>query len=355
MLLYLSNLIQEIIAWLFALVGLPEAGIPFVSVFIKAVLIILVIMMCVAYLTWLERKIHGLVALRKGPNVVGPLGLLQPLFDGFKLLLKEMIIPANANKAVFVLAPVITFLVALLGWVIIPVEAGVVFADLNVGVLYLLATSSLAVYGIIMAGWASNSQYAFLGAIRSSSQMISYEIAMGVVIVCVVLLTGSLNMSKIVLAQQDLWYFIKLFPMAILFFIIIVAETNRHPFDLPEAESDIVSGYHTEYSGFIFALFFLAEYANMILMSSFFTILFLGGWLPLFDVAPLNMIPSFFWFVLKVVVCLWLMIQLRSILPRYRYDQLMRLGWKVFIPLSLLFFVCLAVFLKIINYIPTSY
>jgi len=348
-------MIQEFIAWIFSLAGLPEAGVPYVSVFIKAIIIIVVIMMCVAYLTWLERKIHGLVARRKGPNVVGPIGLLQPIFDGVKLLLKEMIFPANANKFIFVLAPVITFLVALLGWVIIPVEKGVVFADLNVGVLYLLAVSSLAVYGIIMAGWASNSQYSFLGAIRSSSQMISYEIAMGVVIVCVVLLTGSLNMTKIVLAQQDLWFFIKLFPIAILFFIIIVAETNRHPFDLPEAEADIVAGYHTEYSGFIFALFFLAEYANMILMSSFFTILFLGGWLPLFDIAPLNLIPSFFWFVLKVIVCLWLMIQLRSILPRYRYDQLMRLGWKVFIPLSLLFFVFLAVLLRAINYIPAVY
>ncbi|MDR0484083.1 MAG: NADH-quinone oxidoreductase subunit NuoH [Alphaproteobacteria bacterium] len=355
MLLYLSNIIQEFIAFLFSLVGLTAEYVPFVSMFVKAVIIILVIMMCVAYLTWWERKIHGLVARRKGPNVVGPLGLLQPIFDGVKLLLKEMIFPANSNKFIFLLAPVITFLVALLGWVIIPVEQGVVFANLNVGVLYLMAISSLAVYGIIMAGWASNSQYSFLGSIRSASQMISYEIAMGVVIVCVVLLTGSLNLTNIVLAQQDMWYIIKLFPMAILFFIIIVAETNRHPFDLPEAESDIVSGYHTEYSGFIFALFFLAEYANMILMSSFFTILFLGGWLPLFDIAPFNLIPSFFWFVLKVIICLTLMIQLRSILPRYRYDQLMRLGWRVFIPVSLLFFVFLAVILRLIDYIPSSY
>jgi NADH-quinone oxidoreductase subunit H len=355
MLLYISNLINNLVLMGFTFVGLSEDFVPVTALFIKSVIIILVIMMCVAYLTWLERKIHGLVAKRKGPNVVGPLGLLQPLADGIKLLLKEMIFPSGANKFIFLIAPVITFLVALMGWVIIPVEKGVVFADINVGVLYLLATTSLAVYGIIMAGWASNSQYAFLGAIRSSSQMISYEISMGIVIASVVLMTGSLNMSHIVLAQQDAWYFVKLFPMAILFFIIIVAETNRHPFDLPEAEADIVGGYHTEYSGFIFALFFLAEYANMILMCSFFTILFLGGWLPLFNIAPLNMIPAFFWFVLKVVVCLTLMIQLRSILPRYRYDQLMRLGWKIFIPLSLLFFLALACLLRFINYIPESY
>lgn len=355
MLQYLSNLINELILFCFTFVGLTDEFVPVTALFIKAVIIILVIMMCVAYLTWWERKIHGLVAKRKGPNVVGPLGLLQPIFDGVKLLLKEMIFPENANKVVFFIAPIITFLVALLGWVIIPVEQGVVFSNINIGVLYLLATSSLAVYGIIMAGWASNSQYAFLGAIRSSSQMISYEISMGIVIACVVLLTGSLNMSHIVLAQTDMWNFVKLFPMAILFFIIIVAETNRHPFDLPEAEADVVSGYHTEYSGFIFALFFLAEYANMILMCSFFTILFLGGWLPIFDIAPLNMIPTFFWFVLKVIICLTLMIQLRSILPRYRYDQLMRLGWKIFIPLSLLFFVGLACFLRMIDYVPTSF
>ncbi len=355
MLQYLSDLINELIFFVFSLLGLTEEFVPVTALFIKSVIIILVIMICVAYLTWWERKIHGLVAKRKGPNVVGPLGLLQPIFDGVKLLLKEMIFPERSNKFVFFIAPVATFLVALLGWVIIPVEEGVVFSNLNIGVLYLLATSSLAVYGVIMAGWASNSQYSFFGAIRSSSQMISYEISMGIVIACVVLMTGSLNMSHIILAQQDLWYFVKLFPMAILFFIIIVAETNRHPFDLPEAEADVVSGYHTEYSGFIFALFFLAEYANMILMCSFFTVLFLGGWLPILDISPLNMIPGFFWFVLKVIVCLTLMIQLRSILPRYRYDQLMRLGWKVFIPLSLVFFVGLACLLRLIDYIPLSY
>ncbi len=358
MLLNISILIDSLVIYLLLLVFETSTVLMISSVLsllVKVVLVILFIMICVAYLTLWERKLHGLIARRKGPNVVGPFGLLQPLFDGVKLLLKEIIIPSSANKFVFLLAPVVTFLVALLGWVVIPVDYKVVFADINVGVLYLLATSSLGVYGIIMAGWASNSKYSFLGAIRSSSQMISYEISMGIVIASIVLLSGSLNLTTIVLSQQNGWYLFKLLPLAVLFFIIIIAETNRHPFDLPEAEADIVSGYHTEYSGFIFALFFLAEYANMMLMSSFFTILFLGGWLPLINIYPLNLLPGFLWFALKLIVVLTLMIQLRSVLPRYRYDQLMRLGWKVFIPISLLAFLLLACFLRMLNYVPNIY
>lgn len=346
---YLSGLIDTLVFNLLQYLAAPLGLIIFVALLVKVILVILLIMICVAYTTWLERKIHGLISLRKGPNVVGPLGLLQPLADGLKLFLKEVIIPTNANKFIFLFAPMFTFAIALLSWVVIPVDAGIVFANINVGILYILATSSLGIYGIIMAGWASNSQYAFLGAIRSTAQMISYELSMGVIVVAVVLLSQSLNLSDIVMSQQGLWFFIKLFPLAIMFFIIIVAETNRHPFDLPEAEADVVSGYHTEYSGFVFALFFLAEYANMILMSSLYTVLFLGGWLPLFNFWLFKSIPGFIWFILKVVVVLSLLIQLRSVLPRYRYDQLMRLGWKVFLPLSLFAVFVLSIFLRLYN------
>ncbi|MFL1781075.1 NADH-quinone oxidoreductase subunit H [Candidatus Hepatincolaceae symbiont of Richtersius coronifer] len=353
--LYISQLIDSLavsfLFWIWWEISI-DVALGF-ALFLKVLLVILVIMLCVAYLTWLERKIHGLIHIRKGPNVVGPLGLMQPLADGLKLFLKELIIPNNSNKLIFLMAPVVSFMLALVGWAVIPIEEGIVLANINVGVLYLMATSSLGVYGIIMAGWASNSQYAFLGAIRSSAQMISYEISMGLIIVCVVLLAGSFNLTEIVMAQKDLWYFVKIFPMAILFFIVILAETNRHPFDLPEAESDIVSGYHTEYSGFSFALFFLAEYANMMLMSSFYTILFLGGWLPLFNFWFFAHIPGFIWFIMKVLLLLILMIQLRSVLPRYRYDQLMRLGWKVFLPLALAFVVFLACLLRFTNTLPT--
>lgn len=348
---FLSEFITNIINDIFINI-LPIEAIYLITMIVKVFLVILLIMICVAYATWLERKIHGLIQRRKGPNVVGPLGLLQPLFDGIKLILKETIIPNNANKFIFLLAPCVTFVVALLGWAVMPIDYGIVFANINIGVLYLLATSSLSVYGLIMAGWASNSQYAFLGAIRSSAQMISYELTMGLVIVGVVLNVGSLNLTNIVIAQQDLWYIVKLLPLAVMFFIVMVAETNRHPFDLPEAESDLVSGYHVEYSGFAFALFFLAEYANMILVSSFFTVLFLGGWLPLLSFSFFQYIPGFVWFMLKVVIILSIMIQLRSVLPRYRYDQLMHLGWKILLPLALFAVMVIAVILRFTNNLP---
>ncbi len=318
----------------------------FTILVIKVFATILFLIVMVAYLTLLERWVLGAIHNRKGPNVVGPFGLFQPFADAFKVLLKETILPSKSNKVVFLLAPIVTFVVATIGWAVIPVSDGMVFANVNLGVLYLMAVSSLGVYGIIMAGWASNSQYAFLGAIRSASQMISYEVSMGLIIMSVILFTGSYNLSDIVNAQQNGWFVLKLFPMAILFFISIVAETNRHPFDLPESEAEIVSGYHVEYSGFAFALFFLGEYANMMLMSAFATTLFLGGWLPLLNFWVFAKIPGFIWFALKVVFLLVIMIQLRGTLPRYRYDQLMRLGWKVFLPLSLGALMLLSVIVK---------
>ncbi len=345
----ISLFITDIITNFLLYCGISSEFDIIIILFIKILLVILVIMGAVAYATWLERKIHGAIHLRKGPNVVGPIGLLQPLADGLKLFLKEIIIPKNADKFLFLLAPAITFIIALLGWVVIPLENKTAFANINIGALYILATSSLGVYGLIIAGWSSNSQYAFLGAVRSVSQMVSYELSIGLVVVCVAIVSQTLNLSDIVLSQENLWNVVKLFPIAILFFILIVAETNRHPFDLPEAESDIVSGYHTEYSGFAFALFFLAEYANMMLMCSFFTILFLGGWLPIFSFEFLNFIPGFVWFILKIILLLSLMIQLRSVLPRYRYDQLMRLGWKIFLPLSLFFVVIVSLIVRLIN------
>ena len=300
----------------------------------KVLLIILPLLGAVAYLTLIERKVIAAMQLRKGPNVNGPFGLLQPLCDGVKLMFKEVIIPANANKFLFLLAPVITFVLALIGWAVIPFSENFVVADINVGVIYILAASSLGVYGIIIAGWASNSKYAFLGAIRSSAQMISYEVSIGLIIINVILLSGSLNLSEIILSQKDMWYVIPLFPVFILFFISILAETNRLPFDLPEAESELVAGYNVEYSSMPFAMFFLGEYANMILMSAMATILFLGGWLPPID--SLSFIPGVIWFLLKIFILLFCFIWVRASLPRYRYDQLMRLGWKIFLPLSLL-------------------
>jgi NADH-quinone oxidoreductase subunit H len=300
----------------------------------KVLLIILPLLGAVAYLTLMERKVIAAMQLRKGPNVNGPFGLLQPLCDGVKLMFKEVIIPANANKFLFLLAPVITFVLALIGWAVIPFSENFVVADINVGVIYILAASSLGVYGIIIAGWASNSKYAFLGAIRSSAQMISYEVSIGLIIINVILLSGSLNLSEIILSQKDMWYVIPLFPVFILFFISILAETNRLPFDLPEAESELVAGYNVEYSSMPFAMFFLGEYANMILMSAMATILFLGGWLPPID--SLSFIPGVIWFLLKIFILLFCFIWVRASLPRYRYDQLMRLGWKIFLPLSLL-------------------
>jgi NADH-quinone oxidoreductase subunit H len=300
----------------------------------KILLIIMPLLGAVAYLTLMERKVIAAMQLRKGPNVNGPFGLLQPLCDGVKLMFKEVIIPANSNKILFLLAPIVTFVLALIGWAVVPFSPNFVVADINVGVIYILAASSLGVYGIIIAGWASNSKYAFLGAIRSSAQMISYEVSIGLIIINVILLSGSLNLSQIILSQQEMWYIIPLFPVFILFFISILAETNRLPFDLPEAESELVAGYNVEYSSMPFAMFFLGEYANMILMSAMATILFLGGWLPPID--ALAFIPGVIWFLLKIFILLFCFIWVRASLPRYRYDQLMRLGWKVFLPLSLL-------------------
>jgi NADH-quinone oxidoreductase subunit H len=312
-------------------------------------LIILPLLLGVAYLTLFERKVIGAMQLRKGPNVVGWFGILQPLADGLKLMLKEAILPSKANKTLFLLAPIITFVLALIGWAVIPFSENFVIADLNVGVTYLLATSSLGVYGIIIAGWASNSKYAFLGAIRSSAQMISYEVSIGLIIISVVMCAGSLNLSKIVLAQKDMWYVIPMFPMFILFFISALAETNRHPFDLPEAESELVAGYNVEYSSMPFAMFFLGEYANMILISAFASVLFLGGWLPICDNSFCNAIPGFIWLCSKILFLLFCFIWVRATLPRYRYDQLMRLGWKVFLPLSLAWVVGTASFIVFVK------
>lgn len=298
-------------------------------------LVALPLLGAVAYLTLMERKVISAMQLRKGPNIVGPFGLLQPLADGVKLMLKEVIIPAKANKILFLLAPIITFTLALIGWAVVPFSETFIIADLNIGVTYLLATSSLGIYGIIIAGWASNSKYAFLGAIRSSAQMISYEVSIGLIIISVVLCAGSLRLSDIINAQREMWYVVPMFPMFILFFISGLAETNRHPFDLPEAESELVAGYNVEYSSMPFSMFFLGEYANMILMSAFASILFLGGYLPICDNEFCNAIPGFIWLAVKILFLLFCFIWVRATLPRYRYDQLMRLGWKVFLPLSL--------------------
>jgi len=308
---------------------------PVVWILLKIVAIIIPVMLSVAYLTYAERKVIGAMHMRRGPNVVGPFGLLQPIADGLKLFLKETIIPAGANRGVFILAPCVTFFLALVAWAVIPFDQGMVLADINVGILYLFAISSLGVYGILMAGWASNSRYAFLGALRSAAQMVSYEISMGFIIVTVLLCVGSLNLSDIVMAQKTVWFVVPLFPMAVIFFISTLAETNRHPFDLPEAEAELVAGYNVEYSAMTFALFFLGEYANMILMASMTSVLFLGGWLPPMDMAPFTWIPGPIWFALKIAFCLFIFLWVRATFPRYRYDQLMRLGWKVFLPISL--------------------
>ncbi len=315
---------------------------PTIWIVIKILFIVVPLLIAVAYLTYAERKVIGFMQLRMGPNVVGPFGLLQPFADGLKLMAKEAIIPTGSNRVVFLLAPVITFVLALVGWAVIPVADGWVLSNINVGILYLFAISSLGVYGIIMAGWASNSKYPFLGALRSAAQMISYEISIGFVIVTVLLAVGSLNLSDIVLAQQKIWFFIPLFPMFVIFFISGLAETNRAPFDLPEAEAELVSGYNVEYSAMAFALFFLGEYANMILNSAMTVILFLGGWLAPFDIAPFTWVPGVIWFALKVSFVLFVFLWVRATLPRYRYDQLMRLGWKVFLPFSLLWVVVTA-------------
>jgi len=305
---------------------------------LKILILILPILISVAYFTLIERKILASIQRRRGPNVVGLFGLLQPLADGLKLFVKETILPSNADIVLFILAPILTFFLSLLSWVVIPFGFGMFYTELNIGVLYLLAISSLGVYGIIIAGWSSNSKYAFLGALRSTAQMISYELTISFCILSVVVLSNSLNLINIVLAQKTIWYCVPLFPIFIIFFISCLAETNRHPFDLPEAEAELVSGYNVEYSAMGFALFFLGEYANMLLMSSLTTILFLGGWLPIFPFNFFNIFPGSFWFSLKVCFFVILFVITRAILPRYRYDQLMRLGWKVFLPLTISWF-----------------
>jgi len=302
------------------------------------------LILSVAYLTLAERRIIGFMQLRRGPNVVGIFGLLQPIADAIKLLFKEMIIPTAANKFLFILAPAITFVLSLIGWAVIPFSEKGGLADINVGILYLLAVSSLGVYGIIIAGWASNNKYAFFGGIRSAAQMISYEVSIGLVIICVLLATGSLNLKEIVLAQQKMHWYIKLLllPMMVVFFISILAETNRLPFDLPESEAELVAGYNVEYSSIIFALFFLGEYANMILTSATTVILFWSGWLPIIDLPIFYIIPPFIWLMLKICILLFCFIWIRASFPRYRYDQLMRLGWKVFLPFTLFWVVLVA-------------
>lgn len=310
-------------------------ALPGLWIAIKIVVIVGPLMLAVAYLTYAERKVIGAMQLRRGPNVVGPFGLLQPIADGLKLFLKETIIPSGANRGVFILAPCLTFVLALVAWAVIPFGPGLVLADINVGVLYIFAISSMGVYGILMAGWASNSKYAFLGALRSAAQMVSYEVSMGFMIITVLLLVGSLNLTDIVMAQKDIWFVVPLFPMAVIFFVSTLAETNRHPFDLPEAETELVAGFNVEYSSMTFSLFFLGEYANMILMSAMTVILFLGGWLPPVDMAPFNWLPGPVWFAAKIALVLFVFLWVRATFPRYRYDQLMRLGWKVFLPMSL--------------------
>ena len=308
-------------------------------VIFKIFLIVIPLMLFIAYLTYFERKVIGSIQLRKGPNVVGPFGLLQPIADGIKLLTKETIIPTSSNKLIFLFSPILTFTLALVAWAVIPIDYEIVLSNINVGILYIFAISSLGVYGIIMAGWSSNSRYAFLGALRSAAQMVSYEVSIGLIIINILLTVGSLNLTEIVLAQESMWFFIPHFPVFIIFFISTLAETNRAPFDLPEAEAELVAGYNVEYSSLAFGLFFLGEYGNMILMSSLTTILFLGGWFPPFDIVFFNIIPGFIWFFLKVCVILFLFVWIRATLPRYRYDQLMRLGWKVFLPISLFWIV----------------
>lgn len=321
-------------------------------VVLKILTVTIPLILSVAYLTLFERKVIAAMQLRKGPNVVGIFGVLQPFADALKLIFKETIIPSSSNKILFILAPAITFILAMAGWAVIPFSNDFVIADINVGILYLLSISSLGVYGIIIAGWASNSKYAFLGAIRSSAQMVSYEISIGFTIICVLLVVGSLNLTDIVTYDRTFIEDLILFPMFVVFFISILAETNRHPFDLPEAEAEIVAGYNVEYSSTPFALFFLGEYANMILMSAFASVLFMGGWLPPFNLEFLLFLPGIVWFVLKIVFLLFIFVWVRAALPRYRYDQLMRLGWKVFLPFTLLWVVVVSSYLFFSNQLP---
>ncbi len=318
----------------------------------KILFLLVPILVSVAMIVWLDRRVWGLVQKRKGPNVVGPFGLLQTLADALKYIFKEIIIPASANKTVFILAPIVTMTLALVAWAVIPISEELVLSDINVGILYLFAVSSLGVYGIIMGGWASNSKYPFLGAIRSAAQMVSYEVSIGIIIINVLLCVGSLNLKDIVLAQKELWYVIPLFPMFVIFFISALAETNRPPFDLPEAEAELVAGYQTEYSGMMYAMFWLGEYANILLMCAMGSILFLGGWLPIIDIYPINIIPAPVWMILKILFLFFLFALIKAIVPRYRYDQLMRLGWKIFLPFSLIYLVFTASFLFYFDKLP---
>merc|ERR1712127_738419 len=317
---------------------------------LKILAIVVPLLISVAYFTLAERKIMGSIQRRRGPNVIGYLGLLQPLADGLKLFVKETILPSNSNLFLFILAPLITFVLSLIGWAVIPFSDQAILANINLGIMYLFAISALSVYGIILAGWSSNSKYPFLGALRSAAQMISYEVSIGFIVVTVALCAGSFNLSKIVLAQQKIWFLIPLFPMFVLFYISMLAETNRHPFDLPEAE--LVSGYNVEYSSMTFALFFLGEYANMLLMSTFSALLFLGGWLPILNIFPLNIFPGSVWLSLKILIGVVFIILTRAALPRYRYDQLMYIGWKSFLPISLGYLVLTTGILISFNWLP---
>ena len=318
----------------------------------KIIFLLIPILVSVAMIVWLDRRVWGLVQKRRGPNVVGPFGLFQTLADALKYIFKEIIIPASSNKVVFILAPIVTMTLALVAWAVIPMSKDLVLADINVGILYLFAVSSLGVYGIIMGGWASNSKYPFLGAIRSAAQMVSYEVSIGIIIINVLLCVGSLNLNDIVLAQKELWFVIPLFPMFVIFFISALAETNRPPFDLPEAEAELVAGYQTEYSGMMYAMFWLGEYANILLMCAIGSILFLGGWLPIMDIYPINLIPAPLWMILKILFLFLLFALIKAIVPRYRYDQLMRLGWKIFLPFSLIYLVLTASFLFYFDKLP---
>jgi len=320
----------------------------------KILFLLVPVLVSVAMIVWLDRRIWAFVQKRQGPNVVGPFGLLQSLADALKYMFKEVIIPSSSNKVIFILAPIVTMTLALISWAVIPFSATQVLADINVGILYLFAVSSLGVYGIIMGGWASNSKYPFLGAIRSAAQMVSYEVSIGVIIINVLLCVGSLNLNDIVMAQESLWFVIPLFPMFVIFFISALAETNRPPFDLPEAEAELVAGYQTEYSGMMYAMFWLGEYANILLMCAMGSVLFLGGWLSPIDLFPFNVIPGAIWLILKILLLFILFALVKAIVPRYRYDQLMRLGWKIFLPLSLTWVVLTASFLFYFNLLPTN-
>ena len=320
----------------------------------KVLFLLLPVLTAVALMVWLDRRVWAFVQKRRGPNVVGPFGLFQSLADALKYLFKEIIIPASSNKIIFILAPIVTMTLALVAWAVIPFNESLVIADINVGILYLFAVSSLGVYGIIMGGWASNSKYPFLGSIRSAAQMVSYEVSIGVIIINVLLCVGSLNLTDIVLAQENLWFIIPLFPMFVIFFISALAETNRPPFDLPEAEAELVAGYQTEYSGMMYAMFWLGEYANILLMCSLGSILFLGGWLPAIEAFPFNFIPDFMWLILKILFLFILFSLVKAIVPRYRYDQLMKLGWKIFLPMSLLWVVITASYLFYFDLLPSN-